>query len=230
MSANVDNGLVISYLTLRKAIGFLGLLWPFVLALGAMFLFQTELQDSISAYYYTQMSGVFVGTLWAIGFFLFSYNGYDNEPIAKDWILSRIAWVCALGTSLFPAHKDPVDKGIVGYLHFVFAASLFLVLIYFCLALFRKDDGHPTPQKLWRNTFYKTFGFVMVACIALIAVYYRLPGEAAERIAPYKPVFWLESLAIVSFGASWLIKGEFLLKDKGAGEDQGMARVKMQRA
>src|SRR4026208_1416904 len=98
MSVKPEDGLIISYLTLRKAIGILGFLWPFVLALGAMFLFHTGLQRSISAYYHTSMAGVFVGTLWAIGFFLSSYNGYDDGSILKDWILSRAAWVCAVGT------------------------------------------------------------------------------------------------------------------------------------
>jgi hypothetical protein len=33
-----------------------------------------------------------------------------------------------------------------------------------------------------------------------------------ERLTP---VFWLESLAVVAFGVSWLTKGETILKDQG---------------
>lgn len=29
-----------------------------------------------------------------------------------------------------------------------------------------------------------------------------------------KPVFWLETVALLAFGTSWLVKGELVLKDK----------------
>ena len=64
-----ERSLVFSYLTLRKAVGFLGIAFPFVLSLGALILFQTGIQSSISSYYHTYMRDVFVGTLCVIGFF-----------------------------------------------------------------------------------------------------------------------------------------------------------------
>jgi hypothetical protein len=42
--------LVFSYLELRKTIGLLGIAFPFVLSLGALILFQTGIQSSISSY------------------------------------------------------------------------------------------------------------------------------------------------------------------------------------
>ena len=73
-----ENALVFSYLTLRKTIGLLGLALPVVLAVGGLLIFDPPgLQRSISAYFYTNISQVFVGTLWAIGFFLLSYKGYE---------------------------------------------------------------------------------------------------------------------------------------------------------
>jgi hypothetical protein len=47
----------------------------------------------------------------------------------------------------------------------------------------------------------------MLACIALIGVIKVFP-DLADRLDPYKPVFWLEAGAVVSFGISWLVKGE----------------------
>ena len=86
----LDNGsLVISYLTLRTTVGVLGILLPFLVSLGALLIFQTPLQDSISAYYYTGTRGVFVGTLWALGFFFFAYRGYERQ----DEIASKLAFV-----------------------------------------------------------------------------------------------------------------------------------------
>ena len=64
-----ERSLVFSYLALRKAIGLLGIVFPFVVSLGALVLFQTAIQSSISSYYHTGMRDVFVGTLCAIVFF-----------------------------------------------------------------------------------------------------------------------------------------------------------------
>lgn len=74
--SEINNTLVFSYLTLRKTIGILGLSFPFLLSLGGLVLFGTELQQSVSFYYHTRMGDAFVGILCVIGFFLFSYKGY----------------------------------------------------------------------------------------------------------------------------------------------------------
>ncbi len=69
---------VISYRAIRKAIGIIGLLLPIALIEGKMYYFHDPgIQGSISSYYYTGMRDVLVGSLWAIGVFLFSYRGYD---------------------------------------------------------------------------------------------------------------------------------------------------------
>jgi hypothetical protein len=90
-----ENALIISYLTLRKAIGILGAALPFVLAIGAAVLFMTGIQDSISAYYYTGMRNVFVGMLCATGFFLLSYKGYER----KDSIAGNLGCLFAVGVA-----------------------------------------------------------------------------------------------------------------------------------
>ena len=43
--------------THRKAIGYLGFFLPLVLAAGAVILFQTGIQSSISDYYHTKITG-----------------------------------------------------------------------------------------------------------------------------------------------------------------------------
>ncbi len=55
MNSNKTNerSLAISYLELRKVIGILGIALPFVLFFGALIIFQTGLQSSISSYYHT---------------------------------------------------------------------------------------------------------------------------------------------------------------------------------
>ncbi len=64
-----------------------------------------------------------------------------------------------------------------------------------------------------RNRIYKGCGVTILICIALIGLYYwRMQGTS---IARFKPVFWLESFALLAFGISWFIKGETLWKDPG---------------
>ena len=71
---------LISYLYLRKAVGFLGLALPIVLVLGSVLVSNCdEIQSSISDYYHTLMRDVLVGTLCGIALFLFTYKGYDKR-------------------------------------------------------------------------------------------------------------------------------------------------------
>ena len=209
-----ENALVFSYLVLRKTIGLLGASFPFVLYLGALIFFRTGIQSSISSYYYTGMGDVFVGTLCAIGFFLLSYKGYKTA----DDIAGNLGCLFAVGMALFPTAPDNSASsvaGFIGYVHFAFAALFFLTLIYFSLFLFTKtDQSEPAARKLQRNKVYRVCGYIMILCIVLIAIYYLLPDEVVLPIEVYKPVFWLEAIAVVAFGISWLIKGETLLKDK----------------
>ena len=90
---NDESSYVISYLQLRKWVGWLGVLLPWVLLTGYYFLQRNcELPHSISHYYYTLMGTYFTGTLCAVGLFLFSYNGYNDE----DRITANFAAVCAV--------------------------------------------------------------------------------------------------------------------------------------
>jgi hypothetical protein len=209
------NDLVISYLTLRTTIGVLGMSLPFVVSLGALVLFQTGFQSSISAYYYTGMRNVLVGTLWAIGFFLFSYKGYEGA----DNFAGNLACLFAVGVALFPTSPDGATEAgvlLIGAVHEVFAGLLFLILIYFSLFLFTKTNPHvsPTKEKLQRNCVYRACGYTMSICILFIAIYTFLPRDLASFFTAYKPVYWLEALAILAFGVSWFTKGEAILKDE----------------
>src|ERR1700743_3976263 len=69
--------LVVSYFGLRRAIGVSGLLLPIVLWPVGWWLFKVPVQDNMSSYYYTPLRDVFVGTMFAIGVFLFCYRGND---------------------------------------------------------------------------------------------------------------------------------------------------------
>ena len=210
-----ERSLVFSYLALRKTIGLLGIALPFVVSLGALILFQTGLQSSISAYYHTEMGDVFVGTLFAVGFFMLSYKGYDR----RDDIAGDLACVFLVGVALFPTTPDDAATSgarLVGVVHLAFSALSFLTLMYFSLYLFTKTDPEKSPsrRKLQRNRVYKASGYTIGVCILLIAAYYLLLNGVASPLKEYRPVFWLEALALLAFGVSWFTKGEAILKDE----------------
>lgn len=198
-----DDSSVVSYLTLRKVVGILGVALPIVVALWGFTICHC-FQPSISDYYSLRTRDAFVGILFTIGWFLFTYRGYDR----RDDIAGNIACVCALGVALFPNTGTPLQSKV----HFASAVGLFLVLAYFSLVLFVKSSGNPTPRKLMRNRVYRVCGVIMLACIALIGLSYSLLSTPSFLSA--KPVFWLESLALWAFGFSWFVKGEAILKDK----------------
>ena len=127
--------MVISFLQLRKAIGYLGLALPFVLALGNMLLDKPGIQSSLSSYYHTSMRDVFVGVLCAIAVFMISYRGFDP----RDDLVSTLAGTFAVGVALLATtpETDPVPaQELVGHIHLMFAALFFITLAYMCLFLF----------------------------------------------------------------------------------------------
>ena len=65
-----DREWVVSYLTLRQMIGWIGLLMPIAVRVGGYLMERIHTTDSISAYYYTSMRDVFVSTLVLVGILL----------------------------------------------------------------------------------------------------------------------------------------------------------------
>jgi hypothetical protein len=208
----VVSSLVLSYLGLRRAIGILAVALPFVLVFGKLALQGWGIEPSISDYYYTVMRNVFVGTLCAIGVFLMSYHGYERA----DDVAGDMACGFAIGVAFFPTTpaQDPTQlQVIIGYAHYGFAAAFFVTLAYFCLVLFRKTDPSKpmTPRKISRNRVYTACGYIILLCIVLLGAYGLLLRHTP--IARLEPVFWLEATAVITFGISWLVKGEALLQD-----------------
>ena len=213
-----NNNLVISYLTLRRALGSLGIALPFILSIVGYLVFGTSIQDSVSDYYHTDMRDVFVGIIVAIGLFLAFYIGYEDDAPFSDNLVGNIASAGAIVLALFPTTPSVGPNPFplwVGIVHWLFSALFFLALAYFCLFLFTRThpDREPTPRKLARNRVYRVCGVIIVACLLLIATNALLPTNIQHALSAYKPVFWLESTAIIAFGISWLIKGKTLLQD-----------------
>lgn len=196
----------------RQLIGSLGLVLPLLLWLiGGLRptegLPRWELLGSVSAYYYTGSVAAFVGVLVALGVFLFTYRGYNNEYRRRDRVAAIIAGGAAVLVAFFPT---AAPNGLAapswwtprtGAIHYVAAVVLFCAFIYFSLFLFPKSRvgaGAPLPpDKRFRNGIYIVCGIAMVGCI-LWAAGASLSGEA---------IFWPEALALEFFAVSWLFKG-----------------------
>ena len=202
---------VLTYLALRKAVGYMAFGLPFAVAIP-WWLVHHVLQSSISDYYYTGTRNLFVGSLCAISMFLLSCRGFDR----KDQVAGMFSAVCALGVAFFPTTPDcptPRQRDI-GYAHYTFAALLFLTLAYFCLVLFKMTAANRTVtrKKLQRNLVYTVSGWVIIASIAALAATKILGLKYS--ILTFGPVFFFESTSLLAFGTAWLIKGETFLKDQ----------------
>ena len=198
------NDQIISYYALRILIGATGILLPLLLVIGNLIANNTlQIEFSVSDYYDNSTAGdILVGVLFVLGFFLMTYKGYDKT----DSRVANLGCVFALGVALFPTTSS---NHIVHVMHFVFALLLFTVFIVFSIYLFRKTDPNATTtkQKDKRNKVYLTCGIIMIACIAGIALAMLVFEKAAIA---YQLVFWFESIALVAFGFSWIVKAEFL--------------------
>jgi hypothetical protein len=219
-----ENPAVLSHHAMRRMVGMIALLLPFVLAGGNILLSllgpshglpHPLLQRSISDYRYTAMRDVEVGGLCAIAAFLMCSRGYDWI----DEITGYLAGFLALGVALCPSvnPRDYVHTPLqleLNTVHTVFAAQMFLVLAYFCLGPFRKSAPGVgrTRRKQHRNIIYAVCGTVILVCDALIV---SLNMAGAERLLrPINPLLTCESLALIAFGVAWLTKGNGFLRDR----------------
>jgi hypothetical protein len=207
--SSAPDSLIISYLTLRKIVGMLGILLVPILVIGSFIFDHTSyIQISVSAYYHTSMRNELVGIVCGLSLFLLSYNGYTLQ----DSIASKLAGVFALGIAFFPTSLTSDKTDIFSKLHYITSGIFFAILSYMSIFLFTKSAGNMTPEKKKRNRIYRVCGIIMMVSVIGIPVD-SIPA-IHDHIIFLKPTLILETLALVSFGFSWLTKGEFLLKDK----------------
>jgi VIT1/CCC1 family predicted Fe2+/Mn2+ transporter len=202
-----DSALAVAYTHLQRIVGVMAILLPFVLFSGNWALTGNELESSISAYYHTPVGRVFVGVLWALGVFFLSYNFRPLPGFNLDNKLSTLASIAAVCVAVFPTTSDAsvatrAEKNI-GIVHMVSAGLLFTLLAIFALFLFPRSSGAMTPEKRRRNIVYRTCGGIMAAAILSMFPSQLLPDS-------WHAFLWLETLCVLAFGTSWLIKGAFL--------------------
>ena len=211
------NDLVLSFLAVRRAIGALGYFLPVALMVFAIASGQ-GLRTSISAYYYSPMREVFVGTLIAQAVFLWSYEGFRPHAgeIITDWLTARVAAVAAALIALAPTSgpQQPctllqciLGPPAAGWLHLLAAGVFFMALAVFCLVLFVRGDTD-SAEKRASNRIYRICGWVILVSIGLIGLLFATGLD--QRLALLRPVFVLETVATFAFATSWAVKGDAL--------------------
>ncbi len=191
---------------LRLGIGVVGVALPVVLVAGhTLVTGRLTLLSSLSAYYFTELRDVFVGSLCAIGVFLVSYRHRR-----LDDLLSTIAGALAIVVALFPAATQQPGSAItsgdvvVGRVHQVAAAALFVILALFCHVLFPRRDPGAVHTRV-RTGLYHACGGLILTAIAVGLASNALPESTRDVL---RPLFWCETVAVLAFGVAWFAKGE----------------------
>lgn len=201
-----------AYLVMRIAIGVVGVALPVLLVFGEPTLFdgQPFPRGSLSAYYYSGGRELFVGSLFAIGFFLITYKFLD---VSWENALSVLAGGAAIIVALFPTGRpgkgvpanplqDLLSETTVERIHFVsaaiFIASLAVITCFFARRPVERRRSKFSP-KFW-TAYHLFFAGLIFAALALAAV-------AGITSRPDKGLLIAEVVAVLAFGASWFAKG-----------------------
>jgi hypothetical protein len=216
-----NRSIIISYIALRRLIGILGMLLPFICILGGLLFAALYVEPSISDYYYTNMRDFFVGLLFGVSLFLITYKGYE----LIDDIVTNTSALAGFGIAIFPCLQSSSSTAPVGIfqlspqlsniIHLSCAAVFFTLLAInsiFLFTLSKNKNAAPTKNKKKRNIVYITCGIVILASIAILVVLLILFPH--DEIDKYRLVLIFETIMLLAFGVSWLVKGETLFRDK----------------
>ncbi len=209
---------IISYLTLRRLIGILGMLLPFACLFGGSIVPNRPVLDSISAYYHSNMGDVLTGLLVGVGLFLLTYKGYEK----RDLLVAIASGITGLGIAIFPCESriDPsIPVGVfqlthpyAEYLHYGSSALFFILLGFNSLFLFTIGDKKKwTKSKSKRNVIYRVCGIVIYASLATLLILTLIMGSVLVATIW---TFIFETVMLLAFSISWLVKGETLFADK----------------
>jgi hypothetical protein len=210
----IDN-IDISYITLRRLIGILGMLLPFICVIGSL-ITSNSVEDSISSYYHTNMRDIFVGVLVILAVFLITYR---FERI--DNIISTISGFAALGIAIFPNNQKmdiehiglfQLNETISGYIHVTCASIFFILLAYHSYFLFTKSNKVIIEgNKKIRNLIFRGSGIIIILSILSVGIMNFFLG--ANDLEKSYTILIFETIMLLAFGISWLVKGETLFKD-----------------
>jgi len=209
------HSVVMSYLGIRRSLGLIAFMLPLVLGPSGYLLFGIDIQENMSSYYHTPMRDVFVGSMCAMGIFLFCYHGYDS---LENWT-GNLAALSAMGVAFCPLdqNSDPLQQSTaIGYIHTLSGGVFFTTLAIFSLYHFPR--GHfglrLKTRDEQRDALYFATGITIVGCMTLMAIQlFLLPAALRSFLNQFKFLFWMEWISVWAFSAAWLVKGQALFAD-----------------
>jgi hypothetical protein len=219
MQATHEPMRVINHKRMRRIVGYTALLLPPVV----VWLSGREGLSSISISYWTDSQDIFVGSLFAVGFFLAAYNGTGTcGRLEKS--LSRLACAFAILVALFPTIgfdqqtdfppswvlvvsnlvglKSQLVHGIAALLLFV---CLFFMLLVFSFRASRKGKAH-------RSMAYLAFSLGMLIGLPVLYLILEYVIERSDTI------FFVEWVGLWLFGFGWFLAGAYRRENKDVPE------------
>ena len=204
----------------RQTVGALGFLLPLTLWCINLIRPTTDMEpvkpwDSISSYFYSGGGPVFTGVLFALSVFMVTYRGYNNTSNKWDRILGVWAAIAAFCVAFFPT-KSPLkmdvknflpsppwvnDPTFIGQIHLISACALFTSFIAFSFIVFRSPKNLLSVFKFPKDGRDRLF-YIAGILLAIFVLWAFIAGQSSQEI------FWPESLALMTFGVSWLAKGK----------------------
>ena len=209
---NINKHITETFVSLRVGMALIAFSLPILLILVSKYSEAVCFKESISAFYYTPMRNLFVGSLCAVGSFLYLYKGFnENENRALNF-----AGIFAVCVAFLPTKPPGVDCRpssenmdaafskvcITAWMHGISAVLFFLFVAYVCVYCGKYTVELIENKKVGRRyiVLYKVIGALMVL-LPLISVFYIfLVGEGDYWL------FVLEFAAIVVFSVFWLAK------------------------
>ena len=204
-SKRLQEHITASYTTLRIGMAVLAIVLPVLLWLLGNILAKLPLQGSMSAYYHAGglVRDVFVGFLFAIGFFLILYKGFTGF---ENWALNLA------GGLLLVVATAPMPWGCGDHCPKVTLHGTAAVLFFLCIAyvsIFRSSDTlglmkDPRKAGIYKMAYRILGGFMIGSPAIALALKLFLqpdPGKGSY-------IFLIEAIGVVVFGLYWLLKSK----------------------
>lgn len=200
-----------SWLLNRLVIGVLGLAMPIMVILGDRLFFDAVKlpRASLSAYYFSPLGGVFVGTLCATGVLLITYMCFHRNG---DNVASSAAGVAAILVALVPTWPDPGDvptalqvklgPDLDQNVH-TWSAVVFIAMLAWLSWRFGEREGERGNVKLSRTHRALSVVMAVTALLALVLNYVF----HVTRVGGWSGLLIVELVCTLAFGVSWLLKG-----------------------
>jgi hypothetical protein len=194
---------------LSTAIGWMAVFTPLTLILGGCLGGDICIGKSISSYYWSIASVIFIGLLTICGSFLIFYEGYAIKDKAKTTVVG----IAMLGVVTFPCYSGSnyylfvfIPPNITNIIHGVCATITFTLLGNICLTEFTK-----AKREIGIKVF-KICGYTIYASLILIPL--TSIGNLREITDSFRLFFILECIILEAFGIAWLTKGKVIFREK----------------